>query len=121
MAELISYKRANKAFAKSSEYYIYKTSTPEALKKTLEHTLGIYLTVKKKRELYMVGRTRIHIDRVDQLGDFLELEVVLSEKEDPEIGKKEANALMNKLQISPESLIDKAYVDLLAEMSKGSE
>jgi len=117
MAELISYTRPDKTSAKTSEYYIYKTYTPDALKKTLQHTLGIYLTVRKKRELYMVGRTRIHIDQVDQLGDFLELEVVLEENEDADVGKQEANILMEKLLISADSLIDKAYVDLLHEKS----
>jgi len=119
MAELISYKRANKSNAKTSEYFIYKTYTPDALKKTLEHTLGIYHVVKKKRELYLVGRTRIHIDQVDQLGDFLELEVVLEKNENPQIAKQEAEDLMIKLQISRDSLIDKAYVDLLHEKLKG--
>lgn len=113
--ELISYHRANQTGPKASEYFIFKTDNPAALKKTLEHSLGIIQTVKKIRELYLMGRTRIHLDQVEQLGNFLEIEVVLKEIEDPKNGIKEAENLMDKLQISRESLIDKAYVDLLLQ------
>ena len=37
------------------------------------HLLGI---VKKHRMLYMVGQTRVHIDKVEGLGHYLELEVI---------------------------------------------
>lgn len=111
--ELISYYRADKSGPKTSEYFIYKTNTPLKLKKTLEHNLGIFKTVKKKRELYWIGRTRVHIDKVDHLGDFIELEVVLREDENPEYGKNEAKKLIQQLHISKDHLIEKAYVDLL--------
>lgn len=116
--ELISYNRAVKKGPKTSEYFILKTNTPEDLKKALEHNLGILQKVKKKRELYMFGRTRIHLDEVEQLGEFLELEVVLNEYENPENGEREAKELMKKLHISKDQLIDKAYVELLNEIYK---
>jgi len=114
--ELISYHRANQTGPKASEYFIFKTDNPDALKMTLENSLGIIQTVKKKRDLYLLGRTRIHLDQVEQLGDFLELEVVLKDGEDAKNGIKEAEILMDKLHISRKSLIDKAYVDLLLEL-----
>ena len=61
-----------------------------------------------------MGRTRIHLDRVDALGDFLELEVVLSEDDDIADGQAEAQRLMEQLQVGPEALINCAYVDLLS-------
>ena len=45
------------------------------MKELLSHSLGVKGTVKKTRTLYMVGQTRIHVDKVDNLGDFMELEV----------------------------------------------
>jgi predicted adenylyl cyclase CyaB len=69
--------------------------------------------------LYLVGRTRIHLDRVEGLGDFLELEVVLREGESAQEGVREAEDLMSRLGVEPSQLVDRAYVDLLAE--KGRE
>jgi adenylate cyclase class IV len=70
--------------------------------------------VRKHRTVYLVDRTRVHLDRVEHLGDFLELEVVLRPGESAEAGVKEARALMAALGIADDQLIDGAYVDLLA-------
>jgi adenylate cyclase class IV len=60
----------------------------------------------------MVGRTRVHLDRVQGLGDFLELEVMLSDSEPIEAGMVEAYDLMTRLGISTSQLIEGAYLDL---------
>ncbi len=77
--ELIRYERPNQPGAKLSCYSIACTSTPHVLRDILTRTLGQLGTVKKVRTLYLAGQTRIHIDQVEGLGDFLELEVVLQE------------------------------------------
>jgi predicted adenylyl cyclase CyaB len=64
--------------------------------------------------LFLVGRTRVHIDTVEQLGNFLELEVVLADDEPPEAGMREVRELMGKFNVKAHQLIDDAYVDLLA-------
>ena len=69
--------------------------------------------VRKTRHLYFVGRTRIHLDRVEGLGDFLELEVVLTEEDSIEGGEVEAHRLMEPLGVLSEDLVPDAYVDLL--------
>jgi predicted adenylyl cyclase CyaB len=74
--------------------------------------------VRKRRTLYQAGRTRIHLDRVEGLGDFLELEVVLAERESPEGGLTEAHAVMEALAISPSQLVEAAYVDLLTQRTR---
>jgi len=71
--------------------------------------------VCKNRTLLLSGRTRIHLDRVEGLGDFLELEVVLEEGESVESGEAVARELMQKLGIDPYQLVEGAYVDLLAQ------
>jgi predicted adenylyl cyclase CyaB len=116
--ELISYHRTDKSGPKASEYFIFKTNNPVELKKILKNSLGILQTVKKKRELFIVGRTRIRIDQVNQLGDFLELEVILKENDDQVAGKSEARELMDTLGIKDDHLIGKAYVDLLNKKIK---
>jgi predicted adenylyl cyclase CyaB len=69
--------------------------------------------VRKQRRLFIVGRTRVHLDRVEGLGEFLELEVVLEEGEPAEAGMAEAHALMARLGIGTDQLVQGAYVDLL--------
>jgi predicted adenylyl cyclase CyaB len=111
--ELIFYERANQTGPKISTYMLVETDRPEQLKAVLAAAHGIRNTVRKTRQLYRVGRTRIHIDHVESLGHFLELEVVLGELEDPGIGAREAHDLMQQLGISAMQLVEGAYVDLL--------
>ena len=69
----------------------------------------------KHRTLYLVGRTRVHLDRVQGLGHFMELEVVLEDHEPTDVGVLEADALMAQLGVKRSQPIETAYVDLLAQ------
>ena len=111
--ELIYYERASAAGPKQSFYVRTPTNDPSQLRQALTLAYGEVGRVVKERTLYLVGRTRIHLDRVKDLGDFLELEVVLSESEDPGVGTVEAEQLMQALGIDATQLIEDAYVDLL--------
>ncbi len=110
---LIAYSRSDTKGPKTSDYYLSETSDPRSLATVLENSLGVRNTVIKTRILYMVGRTRVHLDNVASLGDFIELEVVLDEGEDEKAGEKEALYVMSQLEISQKDLVDCAYVDLL--------
>ena len=112
-AELIYYLRSDQQGPKISQYEISETNDPEGLKNILESAYGIRNTVVKTRHLYMSGRTRIHFDEVDSLGEFIELEVVLSDSDRLTDGEKEARKLMDQLGIKDRQLIEAAYVDLL--------
>lgn len=112
--ELIFYRRNNERGPKESFYHRAPTTNPEVLRETLSLAYGQIGRVVKRRTLYLVGRTRVHLDRVEGLGHFLELEVVLEESETCESGAREARALMDRLGIEPSDLIETAYVDLLA-------
>jgi adenylate cyclase class IV len=111
--ELIFYRRANQQGPKESFYLRAPTSAPEALRETLSVAYGEVGRVRKHRTLFLVGRTRVHLDDVQRLGHFLELEVVLQEGEPLETGVREAQSLMDRLGIRPTQLIETAYVDLL--------
>jgi predicted adenylyl cyclase CyaB len=67
---------------------------------------------------HLAGRTRIHLDHVEGLGDFIELEVVLRPDEETASGVREARELMARLEIAEDDLVEAAYVDLL-EGGKG--
>jgi len=111
--ELIFYQRPDQEGPKTSHYSITPTSDPTGLRHILATAYGEKTVVRKVRHLYLVGRTRIHLDRVEGLGDFLELEVVLAEGDSIGDGEAEAHQLMGPLAVTPEDLVPDAYVDLL--------
>ena len=114
-AQLIFYQRPDQSGPKNSFYQIVEINAPAALRETLRSAWGISGRVVKQRTLYLAGRTRIHLDRVEGLGDYMELEVVLSEGESTESAEREARDLMEKLAVQPEDLVERAYADLLAD------
>ena len=113
--ELIFYRRANEQGPKESFYVRTPTASPESLRECLSLAHGQAGRVVKHRTLYLVGRTRMHLDRVEGLGHFLELEVVLEANESVEVGVREAHLLMAQLGVEPSQLVETAYVDLLAQ------
>lgn len=113
--ELIFYRRADDTGPKESFYVISPTSSPDTLRDALGLAYGVIGRVRKQRLLFMAGRTRIHLDRVEGLGEFLELEVVLRDGESAAAGMAEARELLASLRIAPEQLVSGAYLDLLAQ------
>ena len=111
--ELIFYQRANMAEPHESRYQIVTIENPDALYEILSRALGVIGTVRKERLLFLVGETRVHLDTVEGLGQFLELEVVLSPSQNESYGRSVAKELMNKLQIRESNLVEGAYIDLL--------
>jgi predicted adenylyl cyclase CyaB len=111
--ELIFYQRPNAAGPKVSSYVRSATSTPDALREALAQALGVVGRVRKRRALYLVGRTRVHLDEVEGLGRFVEIEVVLADGESEHAGTAEANAMIARLGIDASQLVEDAYVDLL--------
>ncbi len=68
--------------------------------------------------MYQIGPTRIHLDKVEGLGEFLELEVVLKPDQTLSQGKESARQIMETLDLEPEHLVSEAYIDLLEHRTK---
>jgi predicted adenylyl cyclase CyaB len=113
LGQLIYYTRPNQDGPKRSEYHIYETPDPENLKGVLELAYGIRGRVRKTRYLYLVGQTRVHLDDVERLGQFIELEVVLAPGQSDAEGQAIAEELMNKFGVERDDLLEGAYMDLL--------
>lgn len=115
--ELIAYARADATGPKLSDYVRAPTTDPAALREALTRAQGIVGRVRKTRHLLMAGATRIHLDRVEGLGDFLELEVVLRDGQDAAEGEAIAANLLRELDVAPAQHIAGAYLDLLSAYS----
>ncbi|XP_023945403.2 uncharacterized protein LOC112051133 [Bicyclus anynana] len=117
-ATLVRYDRDDEQGPKLCDYDLLEFSVNERdkskeLDDILKKCMGIRGRVVKERRLYMVGQTRIHIDKVQDLGNFMELEVVLRPEQSLEEGQEIARDLQNKLGVENKDLIQCAYVDLL--------
>jgi adenylate cyclase len=129
--ELIYYERDDSAGPAESHYMLLPTREPDALATALKGALGVRGVVRKRRTVYMVGRTRVHLDEVEGLGEFIELEVVMdgpagregdetaSGGAEPEDGEAEAARLMAELGITEDDLIETSYIDLILERGEG--
>ncbi len=111
--ELIAYDRPDQPGPKSSSYAVTPAPDARGLVDALSRSLEVRGRVEKHREVVIVGRTRVHLDVVDGLGAFVELEVVLRDGEPAADGEREARALMKALGIPATSLVPEAYIDLL--------
>ena len=110
--ELIHYWRDDAEGPTLSDYVRVQTDDPAALREALTRAQAVIGRVRKTRWLLLAGQTRIHLDRVEGLGDFLELEVVLREGQAEPEGVAIAEALMFKLGVGPERRLAGAYLDL---------
>jgi adenylate cyclase class IV len=110
---LIYYNRSDEAGPKRSTYHRAPLGEAEPIKALLEAYAGVQGVVRKTRDVIIARDTRIHIDEVDGLGWFVELEVVLGPDDPEEIGHSRARALMETLGIAERDLVEGAYMDLL--------
>jgi predicted adenylyl cyclase CyaB len=112
-AQLIFYERPDTNGPKRSDYHVFETADPENLKIALALALGVRGVVRKTRRLYLVGQTRVHLDEVEGLGHFLELEVVMRPGQPDEEGQELAEDLMSRLGVAAADLLEGAYMDLM--------
>jgi predicted adenylyl cyclase CyaB len=111
MAELIVYQRPDTSTAKLSNYMRVPASSQ--LRDVLALSLGVRATVRKRRSVFLLGQTRIHLDEVESLGAFIELEVVLHDDQTVVEGERTAMSVLEALAVPAASLISHGYVDLL--------
>jgi adenylate cyclase class IV len=115
-AELIHYQRADTSEARLSDYVRTPVSAPASMRAALERALGAAIgRVRKRRLLLLAGATRIHLDDVQHLGEFIELEVVLRDEQGEVDGARIAEQLMRELGLAAAPRVAGAYLDLLAD------
>ncbi|XP_041576624.2 uncharacterized protein [Taeniopygia guttata] len=119
--ELIFYERPDRAGPKLSLFSTSPTADPEGLQAVLSQSLGVLGTVRKERLLLLLGQTRLHLDRVEGLGDFLELEVVLRPEQSEQDGQRVAQELLRDLGVADSDLVPGAYLDLLLALGDSGD
>ena len=117
--ELIYYERPDEQGPTESRYMIIPTRDPVVLRDALSKALGISGVVRKRREVYHVAGTRVHMDSVEGLGEFIELEAVLGADESQEDGRARVRELSTALGIEDADLVDCAYIDLHVKKQPG--
>ncbi|MEK6755415.1 MAG: class IV adenylate cyclase [Bacteroidota bacterium] len=110
-SELIYYERANRHGSRYSTYAVIPLQEARAIKKVLRAVLGELIVVRKERTLFLYKNCRIHLDRVQGLGLFIEFEVLARR------GKRQAEELMRFLRtefgIHEDFVLAGSYSDLL--------
>lgn len=117
--ELIFYQRPDAPGPELSTYERVPVAPGAGMERLLGAALGVRSTVDKERHLFVAGGSRIHVDRVDGLGDFLELEVVLAAGDSHDGGVRRARELMARLGVAEEELVEVSYVDLVERAGEG--
>lgn len=111
---LIHYDREDRAGPKQAVVSLYQIRPDAALKEALSRALGVLVVVKKTREIYFIGNVKFHIDDVERLGSFVEIEAI---DERGDIGRRPLQAqcqeYMELLGIEPQDLIEGSYSDML--------
>ena len=110
-AELIVYERPDTQSARTSRFVRLPAAECAATRRLLTAMFGVAVCVRKQREVWLYQNARIHLDRVTGLGDFVEIEVVVTE------GMPQARRVMamvrDALGIESGDLVGPSYSDLL--------
>jgi predicted adenylyl cyclase CyaB len=111
---LIWYERENITGPKKADIILFRSDPSSSLKEILARSLGIMVVVKKEREIYFIGNVKFHLDKVEHLGEFVEIEAI---DIDETIGRekllKQCETFMELFKIAKDDLIEFSYSDLL--------
>ena len=115
-AWLIYYERPNHETSRYSQYQLCKIAEPSTLKMLLTAALGVKTVVKKQRELWMFKNTRIHLDTVAHLGQFVELETVFQGQTETQ-ARNEHQHVKTTLHLHAANPVAVSYSDLIMQKS----
>ena len=109
---LIYYKRSNRKNSKQCDSTLYPCSAGAFLKKVLVASLGVLAVVDKKREIFYIKNAKYHLDRVQRLGTFVEIEVFGSRDKAAKL-REQCEFFQKLLKIKKADLLADSYSDQL--------
>ncbi|MBN1252471.1 MAG: class IV adenylate cyclase [Bacteroidales bacterium] len=115
---LIQYDREDKDGPKESDILLYKSSSNNLLKELLTKALGIHVIVDKEREIFFIGNVKFHLDKVKDLGQFIEVEAIGKENDDKENLLQQCKFYLNLFGVDKNDLIPVSYSDMIIEKQR---
>jgi adenylate cyclase class 2 len=116
---LIYYERNNQEGPKQSNVSLFAVQQGTALKELLAKSLGVKVVVEKRREIYFHGNVKFHIDDVEGLGSFVEVEAIdLSGTLGRERLEQQCHQYLREFGISRSQLVSNSYSDLLLQAQR---
>jgi predicted adenylyl cyclase CyaB len=113
-AQLVPYLRPDERGPKRADYRVIPVADPTGVKALLGEILGLHRVVAKEREIFLYENVRIHLDRVEALGCFVELEAVFDGRPEAEPEQRRKLAfLMEQLGVADEDLVGESYEQLV--------
>ncbi len=114
--QLVPYLRPDTEAPRVSDYQVIPVADPDATRRLLSELLGVHRVVRKEREIFLYQNVRIHLDRVEDLGTFMELEAVYDGDPAKEPGeRRKVDVLMKELGVREQDLVSGSYEGLLDE------
>ncbi len=113
--ELIAHRRPDDIDARTSEYLRVAVPDAAALNAALDAAYGTIVVVAKRRRLLLWQDVRIHLDEVEGLGSYMELEAVSLPESDLSAEHATIARLRETLEIDDVNLIEASYSDLLLD------
>jgi homotetrameric cytidine deaminase len=120
-ATLIAYARADAAVARTSAYHLVDVPDPAVLHAALDAALGTVVVVEKFRRLLLWQDVRIHLDAVQGLGTWVELEAVAPAGSDLSEEHRKVAELRSVLRIADEDVVATGYAALLLDGGAATE
>ena len=120
-ATLIAYERPDAASERVSSYRLVAVVEPDGLRAALAAACGVTSVVVKRRRLLLWETVRIHLDEVDDLGSFVELEAVAAPGSDLRRERAQVAHLRDLLELRDDALRAGSYADALASSTPAGE
>lgn len=118
---LIHYRRHDEIGPKRSEVHLYSVGNGKDLNAILGSALSVLVEVEKHREIYFTGNVKIHLDRVERLGTFVEIEAIDTDgSHAAEDLQRQCHEWMDRFGIAEDRLVRGSYSDLLAALENRS-
>jgi len=111
-SELVFYQRDEGGDLRPSDYHLASVPNGVAMKAVLGGALGILTVVRKRRTLLLLDTTRMHLDNVDNLGQFIELEVPVRDGDEANAAAR-MEMLLRELGVRWDECIRASYADLI--------